>query len=58
MAVDGLLLRTCAADTTCAGMNQHSPEEVAALLGDVNELVDNDHCRIDTSQIVSVINHP
>ena len=35
-------------------MNDNSPQEVAALLGDVNELVDNDHCTIDTSNIVSV----
>jgi len=35
-------------------MNQNSPEDVSALLGDVNELVDNSHCHIDTSHIVSV----
>ena len=35
-------------------MNENSPEEVAALLGDVNELVDNDHCHVNTSDIVSV----
>jgi len=35
-------------------MNQNSPEDVGALLGDVNELVDNSHCHIDTSHIVSV----
>ena len=35
-------------DSTCANMNQNSPEQVAALLGDVNELVDNDHCHINT----------
>ena len=34
-------------------MNQNSPEDVSALLGDVNELVDNSHCHIDTSHIVS-----
>ena len=38
---------------TCAGMNSNSPREVAALLGDVNELVDNDHCIIETSNIHS-----
>ena len=41
-------------DGTCAGMNENSPEEGAALLGDVNELVDNDHCHVNTSDIVSV----
>ena len=35
-------------------MNQNSPQDVSALLGDVNELVDNSHCHIDTSNIVSV----
>ena len=35
-------------------MNENSPEDVSALLGDVNELVDNSHCHIDTSHIVSV----
>ena len=35
-------------------MNQNSPQDVGALLGDVNELVDNSHCHIDTSHIVSV----
>ena len=35
-------------------MNQNSPQDVSALLGDVNELVDNSHCHIDTSHIVSV----
>ena len=34
-------------------MNQNSPEDVSALLGDVNELVDNNHCHIDTSHIIS-----
>ena len=38
---------------TCASMNSNSPREVAALLGDVNELVDNDHCIIETSNIHS-----
>ena len=42
------------ADGTCRNMNQNSPEDVGALLGDVNELVDNSHCHIDTSHIVSV----
>ena len=42
------------ADGTCAAMNENSPQEVAALLGDVNELVDNDHCHVNTSHIVSV----
>ena len=35
-------------------MNQNSPQDVSALLGDVNELADNSHCHIDTSHIVSV----
>ena len=38
---------------TCSGMNDDSPREVATLLGNVNELVDNDHCIIDTSGIHS-----
>ena len=42
------------ADTTCSNMNQNSPQDVSALLGDVNELADNSHCHIDTSHIVSV----
>ena len=39
--------------TTCANTNADSPAEVAALLGDVNVLVDDDHCTIDTSGKVS-----
>ena len=38
---------------TCSEMNANSPREVATLLGNVNELVDNDHCIIDTSGIHS-----
>ena len=37
-----------------SNMNQNSPQDVSALLGDVNELADNSHCHIDTSHIVSV----
>lgn len=38
---------------TCTDMNANSPREVATLLGNVNELVDNDHCIIDTTGIHS-----
>ena len=39
--------------STCANMNTDNPAEVALLLADVNVLVDDDHCIIDTSGIVS-----
>eukprot|EP01048_Picozoa_sp_COSAG05_P000243 COSAG05_NODE_6_length_45604_cov_26.489660_33_plen_929_part_00 len=38
---------------TCASMNSYAPYEVAGLIADVNELVDNPQCHIDTSNIVS-----
>ena len=39
--------------TTCTRMNTNAPAEVASLIADVNEMADSDHCRIDTSGIVS-----
>ena len=33
--------------------NSWAPAEVASLINDVNEMADSDHCRIDTSDIVS-----
>ena len=39
--------------TTCTQMNTNAPSEVVSLINDVNEMVDSDHCRIDTSGIVS-----
>jgi len=38
---------------TCRAMNSNAPSEVTSLIGDVNEMVENDHCEIDTSEIVS-----
>eukprot|EP01045_Picozoa_sp_COSAG04_P002070 COSAG04_NODE_73_length_29016_cov_7.345472_4_plen_96_part_00 len=39
---------------TCRAMNSNAPAEVASLINDVNEMVDSEHCIIDTASIVSV----
>ena len=38
--------------STCRAMNSSAPSEVSSLNGDANEMVENDHCEIDTSEIV------
>ena len=38
---------------TCEDMNTAAPAEVESLIHDVNEMVDNEYCVIDTSAIVS-----
>ena len=39
---------------TCTAMNTRNPEEVVALIMNANEIMDNPHCHINTSSIVSV----